>query len=277
VGPGPRTTAVVRRNVLAADDDDGVSAMTPATGIPPDSAPGDAAPGLRGPPHPRNATGVDVIDLLLLPRRCDDDDDVSTVTGAVPSPERVRRPTAPIAILPGGWDDDDDDDSGDGRLTVYEEDEAGSVVGGGIVVGEDDGRRRPQLRGRAASDAGSPPSYQCRSSAAAAPASDIQRRERLGRVLGGSGSWLTRTGCFRSAVDAAFDEVADAGGSGRGATLEGLRAGLLSVHLRMAVYVGAPACRVRAFRSFVFCLRPLLGRSRRYLSRRSSPAFAHRL
>jgi len=183
--------------------------MTPATGIPPDSP-----------------TGVDVIDLRFLPQRGDDDDDddddVSTVTGAAPSPERVRRPTVPTAILPRGWDDDDrDDDSDDGRLTVYEEDEAGSVVGGGIVVGEDDGRRRQKIRGRAAEDAGSPPAYQCRSAddADAAPAySAIGRREeRLKRVLGGSGSWLTRTGCFRSAVDSAFDEVAeDAGGSSGG-------------------------------------------------------------
>jgi hypothetical protein len=197
-----------RRDVAAADDD-GVSAMTPATGIPPDSP-----------------TGVDVIDLRFLPQRGDDDDDddddVSTVTGAAPSPERVRRPTVPTAILPRGWDDDDrDDDSDDGRLTVYEEDEAGSVVGGGIVVGEDDGRRRQKIRGRAAEDAGSPPAYQCRSAddADAAPVySAIGRREeRLKRVLGGSGSWLTRTGCFRSAVDSAFDEVAeDAGGSSSG-------------------------------------------------------------
>ncbi len=264
-GAGPRTTTAAARRDVAADDDDGVSAMTPATGIPPDSP-----------------TGVDVIDLLLQRRGDDDDDDdVSTVTGAVPSPERVRRPTVPTAILPGGWyDDDRDDDSDDGRLTVYEEDDAGSVVGGGIVVGEDCGRRRPQLRGREAEFAGSPqPSYQCRSADAdAALASAIGRREaRLKRVLGGSGSWLTRTGYFRSAVDSAFCEVAEiaGGSSGRGGvTLEGLRAGLLSVHLSMATYVGSPACRVRA--SFVRpLLRPPLLRSLVvYLSRRSFFAFA---
>ena len=91
------------RRDVTADVDNGMSAMTPATGI-----------------FPNSPTGVDVIDLLLQWRGDDDDnDDVLTVTGVVPSLERVRRPTVPTAILPGGWyGDDRDDDSDDGWLTV---------------------------------------------------------------------------------------------------------------------------------------------------------------
>ena len=56
-------------------------------------------------------------------------------------------------------------------------------------------------------------------------------------------SWLTSTQYFQKAVDSSFAMI-DVDKSGD-VTLEELYAGLLLVHLKMAIYVGAPACRVR--------------------------------
>jgi len=57
-----------------------------------------------------------------------------------------------------------------------------------------------------------------------------------------SKSWLTSTKFFERRVDSAFSTV-DVDKSGD-VTCEELYAGLLLIHLKMAIYVGAPACRV---------------------------------
>ena len=57
-----------------------------------------------------------------------------------------------------------------------------------------------------------------------------------------SKSWLTSTKFFERRVDSAFATV-DVDKSGD-VTCEELYAGLLLIHLKMAIYVGAPACRV---------------------------------
>jgi len=62
------------------------------------------------------------------------------------------------------------------------------------------------------------------------------------RKLISSKSWLTSTKFFESRVDSAFQTV-DVDKSGD-VTCEELYAGLLLIHLKMAIYVGAPACRV---------------------------------
>eukprot|EP00984_Skeletonema_dohrnii_P014483 scaffold6088_cov140-Skeletonema_dohrnii-CCMP3373.AAC.21 len=54
-------------------------------------------------------------------------------------------------------------------------------------------------------------------------------------------SILTKTTYFTKIVNSAFDKV-DVDKSG-GVTLEELYSGLLLIHLQMAIYVGAPACR----------------------------------
>jgi hypothetical protein len=67
-------------------------------------------------------------------------------------------------------------------------------------------------------------------------------RDELKRVQKSSKSWLTRTKYFQRAIDAAFEQI-DVDKSGD-VTLEELHAGLLLIHLKMAAYVGAPACKV---------------------------------
>jgi len=57
-----------------------------------------------------------------------------------------------------------------------------------------------------------------------------------------SKSWLTSTKFFERRVDSAFSTI-DVDKSGD-VTCEELYAGLLLIHLKMAIYVGAPACRV---------------------------------
>ena len=68
------------------------------------------------------------------------------------------------------------------------------------------------------------------------------QRDELKRVVKSSKSWLTRTKYFQRAIDAAFEQI-DVDKSGD-VTLEELYAGLLLIHLKMAAYVGAPACKV---------------------------------
>ena len=65
-------------------------------------------------------------------------------------------------------------------------------------------------------------------------------------------SILTKTSYFTKIVNSAFDKV-DVDKSG-GVTLEELYSGLLLIHLQMAIYVGAPACRVSLFCSCFFAI-----------------------
>lgn len=60
-------------------------------------------------------------------------------------------------------------------------------------------------------------------------------------LIKSSGSRLTRTRMFQKAIDSAFNKI-DVDKSGD-VTLEELYAGLLLIHLSMASYIGASACR----------------------------------
>ena len=70
----------------------------------------------------------------------------------------------------------------------------------------------------------------------------IIRRRSQTKAIRENTSWLTSSRFFQKLVDRSF-EVVDADQSGD-VTLDELYAGLLLIHLRLAVYVGAPACRV---------------------------------
>lgn len=61
------------------------------------------------------------------------------------------------------------------------------------------------------------------------------------KVIKNKLSWLTQTEYFQKTIDSSFDTI-DVDKSGD-VTLEELYAGLLLIHLKMAVYVGPPACR----------------------------------
>ena len=69
-----------------------------------------------------------------------------------------------------------------------------------------------------------------------------QMSDKVSNLLQSKKSWLTSTTYFTKAIDSSFDMI-DVDKSGD-VTLEELYAGLLLIHLKMAVYVGSPACRV---------------------------------
>ena len=70
----------------------------------------------------------------------------------------------------------------------------------------------------------------------------IVRRRTQSEAIRKNASWLTSSKFFQRFIDRSF-AIVDADGSGD-VTLDELYAGLLLVHLRLAYYVGSPACRV---------------------------------
>ena len=187
----------------ASPSHDEISVMTPATGV--------ASPGMkRGkqrvvPPKPFSMEK----DLQRLEQRV----------------QRLSPPAAPIL--------EDDDESQ--QLQVYEDDDGGSAVGDyadkTIAGGSEDVKLTSS----------SPWKIEAILSPAKRDDQLKRKTSRASKLLESKKSWLTSTEYFQKAIDTSFGMV-DADKSGD-VTLEELYAGLLLIHLKMAVYVGAPACR----------------------------------
>jgi hypothetical protein len=221
--------------------EDEVSAMTPATGMPPDSP--DRLRNLPSLLRPTSQTTIsDTIDDKDVAQAFDvdipDDDELSAMTPISPDRWKERgentkkkkkyqirwKGVSPRNILLG----DDNDDACSPGVTVYEDDEASSS-------GWE--RRQQQFQQENHQQEATQP--------ATIPIStnNILLQSSSSKSTSSSSSWLTRTKYFQKAIDSSF-EMIDVDKSGD-VTLEELYAGLLLIHLNMAVYVGPPACRVR--------------------------------
>lgn len=246
---------------------DDVSLMTPATGMPPDS-PSHLRKfemDLQPPPQQQNKTTAAATNLysgtmryspsspqkgrnLEISMNDIHDDDMSVVThgtGIVGTPDnakggnistnhdskaaivaggvmkrldfngRSKKKYNPPTLLklPGGSDTDDSKD-----LTVYED---GTVTSGVVSPLGGSNNSNNNL---------------------SSPQTSTFHSLRSLQIIKSKTSWLTQTKHFQRAIDASFDMV-DEDKSGF-VTLDELYAGLLLIHLKFAVYVGAPACRV---------------------------------
>mmetsp|Transcript_8015 Transcript_8015/g.14876 ORF Transcript_8015/g.14876 Transcript_8015/m.14876 type:complete len:534 (-) Transcript_8015:337-1938(-) len=248
--------------VLYHNDD--VSVMTPVTGLQPDSP--DRFRRLNGlhcgfDPHPHpdssarndendtnyggaadyfygtpsrgkgvNVNGMKVGVPVITPEDVDDDGKnnnrnysrnnnnhtTTTGKGATGRDGGKRRRLSPPPMLLPGYDDDDNSR----EPSIYED---LSAVGSGNT---------PYYKASKAS-----PSSQNSSS----NSSMSKSNSKLTNLLQTKSSWLTQTRYFQKVVDWSFD-VIDSDDSGD-VSLEELYSGLLLVHLKFAVYVGAPACR----------------------------------
>lgn len=270
-GPGGLevTTATATSSGGPATHDE-VSVMTPVTGIPPDSPdrhrnlpsllpprPPPPQPmgqhlysGTYSPPStPSRGGGMD-INVHHHEPGGDDISVMTPVTGVV-SPEKKERKAAyqqpqqtqerqrqqnqrlapPQVLL------DDDDESKE--LTVFEDDEPGAGVGYrsaspiNITLVPTKNGRRP-----------TPPTKE-----EWEPKSSTKKVKEgydaaTAKLIRSKRSWLTNTGYFQRVIDSSFDMI-DVDKSGD-VDVEELYAGLLLIHLKMAMYVGAPACRVGA-------------------------------
>ncbi len=232
--------------IIVAEDE--VSAMTPATGMPPDSP--DRLRNLPSLLRPISQTTIS--DKMIDDKEEEDkdhaeafdvdfpdEDELSAMTPVSPdrweegggSKKRTVKKyqlrwkgVSPRNILLGG----DNDDACSPGVTVYEDDEASSSGW----------EHRQQFQQQNHEQKATPP-------ATISKPTNILLQSPLSSSssTSSSSSWLTRTKYFQKAIDSSF-EMIDVDKSGD-VTLEELYAGLLLIHLNMAVYVGPPACRVR--------------------------------
>ncbi|KAL7539448.1 hypothetical protein ACHAXR_009331, partial [Thalassiosira sp. AJA248-18] len=252
-GPGGLEVQTATASSTSGPQDE-VSVITPVTGLPPDSPdrvrnlPSLLPPVVASqyPPSRPNYNalypGTSSYSPQSSPSRGDmrihvpqggsgsdhAEDDISVmtpVTGVPMSPEKKaendRRRFMPPQIL-----EEDDDESRE--LTVFEADDGGDDGSSGVNK-----NLNFMLSPRSS---GSSPLF---------PTVFPKPQTKIGsissKLLKSKKSWLTQTEYFQKAIDSAF-AVIDADDSGD-VTLEELYAGLLLIHLKMAIYVGAPACR----------------------------------
>lgn len=200
---------------------DGISVITPLTGLPPEDHPGRLHALGMAPPQVNGAALYDIA--------CNSNDEMSAITSGVPSPEKkstdkkisVGLTTEMVAkkpppALPG------DDDSED--IMVYED--------GTVESGQSSLRSPVHIIGELSSSRRN----------ITIEKNNTQDKKKLSDTIQKNSSWLTRSKYFEKLVEASFDMV-DADKSGD-ITLDEMYAGLLLIHLKLAVYVGAPACRV---------------------------------
>jgi hypothetical protein len=201
---------------------DGISVITPLTGLPPDDQPSRLQQLGMAPPQ---VNGVNT----LYDIACHSNDEMSAITSGIPSPEKTPKNAGNSVkfgnvtelgtkrfmhhpALPGVDDESED--------IVYEDIAEGSQGSPVHIVGGLSSSSRVLI------------DEMTKQNSARKLKDTIQKNS----------SWLTRSKYFQQAVEASFDMV-DTDKSGD-ITLDEMYAGLLLIHLKLAVYVGAPACRV---------------------------------
>ena len=248
------------QQLLATNDE--VSVMTPVTGIPPDSpdrlrnlpsllpppssqqqqppAMGHLYSGNYSPPSTPSRIGEGGMNInVTTNNNVDDEISVMTPSHGVPSPDNVKhhqQRLAPPQIL---------DDDASQEFMVYEDESRDDSGGGGSGRYNKPIKLNPTIS-TTKSQVKSPPTSSNKKKLKKQIMSD-----KVSNLLQSKKSWLTSTKYFTKAINSSFDMI-DVDKSGD-VTLEELYAGLLLIHLKMAVYVGAPACRVRYIYIYVNC------------------------
>ena len=211
-----------------------------------------------------------------------EDDEISAMTRGTDMPESPDRSSSygktynfnnnapPQPLLSSGFSNDDDSSSQD--LLVFEDktdDSLGSlpaIATSKVVASGMSGSEKSPLRVRFSEDsitmsaaAGTTTRQLFDSSNTKKnskqnqqPSSSKLRSSAISKLVKKKASYLTNTEYFRNTVNSAFDKI-DVDKSGD-VTLEELYAGLLLIHLKMAIYVGAPACRVSTYIYYISCV-----------------------
>ena len=250
--------------------------LPPSTSVQRKKKSQDPAPPPSSPPTRKNVTFV-----ANANGRPVEDDEISAMTRGTDMPESPDRSSSygktynfsnnnapPQPLLSSGFSNDDDSSSQD--LLVFEDktdDSLGSLPGiatSKVVASGLSGTEKSPLRVRFSEDsitmsaAAGTTSRQLFDSSNTKKSSKQNQKQSssklrssaISKLVKKKASYLTNTEYFRNTVNAAFDKI-DTDNSGD-VTLEELYAGLLLIHLKMAIYVGAPACRVSLI-SCVFC------------------------